>query len=422
MMRAATVAALRSARAGRKSRSPGCAIISSPRGCGVSRTRSNCWPKSPSPSNGRQKPISRPRHKAPKQFSTSPTRHCQEISPSNARRRSIWRGSEATMPEMTLVQAVNLALARAMAEDASVLVVGEDVGAEGGVFRATEGLLRRFGADRVLDTPLAEGVIAGLSVGLAAQGFRPVSEIQFTGFIYPTIDQLVNHAARLRTRTRGRLTCPMVMRSPYGAGIRAVEHHSESPEAMFVHVPGLRVVIPSSPARAYGLLLAAIRDPDPVVFLEPTRLYRAAREEVEDNGAALPLDTCFVLREGSDITLVTWGATTKETLAAADWLEADGVSTEVVDVATLKPLDGDGLLASVAKTGRCVIVHEAPLTGGVGAEIAARIAERGLVSLLAPIERVAGWDTVMPLPRLEQQYLPSEARILAAARRVLAYQ
>jgi 2-oxoisovalerate dehydrogenase E1 component beta subunit len=326
------------------------------------------------------------------------------------------------MSEITLVQAVNLALARAMADDASVLVLGEDVGAEGGVFRATEGLIERFGAERVLDTPLAENVIAGLSVGLAARGFRPVSEIQFTGFIYPTIDQLANHASRLRNRTRGRLTCPMVMRSPCGGGIRAVEHHSESPEAMFAHIPGLRVVVPSSPARAYGLLLAAIRDPDPVVFLEPTRLYRASREAVEDDGAALPLDKCFVLREGTDITFITWGSTTKETLSAADRLEAEGVSVEVVDVATLKPLDTEGLLASVAKTGRCVIAHEAPLTGGVGAEIAARIAERGLVSLLAPIERVAGWDTVMPLYRLEQQYLPSEARILAAARRVLAYQ
>ena len=326
------------------------------------------------------------------------------------------------MPEITLVQAVNLALARAIAEDASVLVVGEDVGAEGGVFRATEGLLQRFGADRVLDAPLAEGVIAGLSVGLAAQGFRPVSEIQFTGFIYPTIDQLVNHAARLRTRTRGRLTCPMVMRSPYGAGIRAVEHHSESPEAMFVHMPGLRVVIPSSPARAYGMLLAAIRDPDPVVFLEPTRLYRAAREEVEDDGAALPLDRCFVLREGTDITFLTWGAMINVTLAASDTLAGERISVEVIDLATLKPLDSDSILASVAKTGRCVIIHEAPLTGGFGAEIAAKIAERGLVSLLAPIERVAGWDTVMPLPRLEQYYLPSEARIVAAARRILAYQ
>jgi 2-oxoisovalerate dehydrogenase E1 component beta subunit len=326
------------------------------------------------------------------------------------------------MPEITLVEAVNLALARAMAEDATVLVLGEDVGVDGGVFRATDGLLKRFGKERVLDTPLAENVIAGMSVGLAAQGFRPVAEIQFSGFIYPTIDQLANHASRLRNRTRGRLSCPMVVRSPSGGGIRAVEHHSESPEAMFAHIPGLRVVVPSSPLRAYGLLLAAIRDPDPVVFLEPTRLYRASREEVGDDGTALPLDRCFVLREGTDITLVTWGATTKEVLAAAETLAAEGVSPEVIDVATLKPLDTDGLLESVAKTGRCVIVHEAPLTCGVGAEIAARIAERGLVSLLAPIERVAGWDTVMPLYRLEQQYLPSEARILAAVRRVLAYQ
>jgi len=326
------------------------------------------------------------------------------------------------MPEINLVQAVNLALARAMAEDDNVLVLGEDVAAEGGVFRATDGLLTRFGPGRVFDTPLAENAIAGLSVGLAAQGFRPVAEIQFTGFIYPAIDQLVNHASRLRTRTRGRLTCPMVVRSPAGGGIRAIEHHSESPEAMFAHIPGLRVVIPSSPARAYGLLLAAIHDPDPVVFLEPTRLYRAAREEVEDDGAALPLDRCFVLREGNDITFVTWGAMIKETLAAADTLAADGISVEVIDVATLKPLDSDSILASVAKTGRCVIIHEAPLTGGFGGEIAARVAERGLVSLLAPIERVAGWDTVMPLPRLEQYYLPGEARIVDAARRILAYQ
>jgi pyruvate dehydrogenase E1 component beta subunit len=325
------------------------------------------------------------------------------------------------MPEINLVQAVNMGLARAMADDPAVLVLGEDVAAEGGVFRATDGLLKRFGPDRVLDTPLAEGAIAGVSVGLAAQGFRPVAEIQFTGFIYPAIDQLVNHASRLRTRTRGRLSCPMVVRSPCGGGIRAIEHHSESPEAMFAHMPGLRVVIPASPARAYGLLLAAIRDPDPVVFLEPTRLYRAAREEVEDDGAALPLDRVFVLREGTDITLVAWGAMVREALAAADRLAAEGISAEIVDVATLKPLDTEGLLASVGKTGRCVIVHEAPLSGGLGGEIAARLAERALVSLLAPIERVAGWDTVMPLPRLEQHYLPSEARILAAARRALAY-
>ena len=326
------------------------------------------------------------------------------------------------MTEITLVQAVNLALARAMEADRSVIVLGEDVATDGGVFRATDGLLARFGEARVLDTPLAEAAIAGLSVGLAAQGFRPVAEIQFTGFIYPAIDQMVNHASRLRTRTRGRLTCPMVLRSPCGGGIHVPEHHSESPEAMFAHVPGLRVVIPSSPARAYGLLLAAIRDPDPVVFLEPTRLYRAVKEDVADDGQALPLDRAFVLRDGTDLTLVTWGAMVTETLAAADTLAAEGVDSEVIDLATLKPLDADTLLASVTKTGRCVIVHEAPLTGGFGAEVAARLAERALTSLLAPIERVTGYDIVMPLPRLEHHDMPGEARILAAARRALAYQ
>jgi 2-oxoisovalerate dehydrogenase E1 component beta subunit len=325
------------------------------------------------------------------------------------------------MAEMTLVQAVNLALARAMQDDPSVVVLGEDVGADGGVFRATDGLLSRFGPRRVLDTPLAEAAIAGIAVGLAAQGFRPVAEIQFTGFIHPAIDQLANHASRLRNRTRGRLTCPLVVRSPGGGGIRAVEHHSESPEAMFAHIPGLRVVIPSSPARAYGLLLAAIRDPDPVVFLEPTRLYRAVKEAVVDDGRALPLDRCFVLREGSDLTLVSWGAMLRETMAAAERLAAEGASAEVIDLATLKPLDAATILASVEKTGRCVIVQEAPLTAGLGAEIAARIAERGLLSLRAPVERVAGWDTVMPLPRLEHLYMPDESRILAAARRALAF-
>lgn len=325
------------------------------------------------------------------------------------------------MTEITLVQAVNLALARAMTEDAHVVVLGEDVGADGGVFRATDGLLRRFGPERVLDTPLAEAAIAGMSIGLAAQGFRPVAEIQFTGFIYSAIDQLANHASRLRTRTRGRLTCPLVLRSPCGGGVRAVEHHSESPEAMFAHIPGLRVVIPSSPRRAYGLLLAAIRDPDPVVFLEPTRLYRAFREEVADDGAEQLLDRSLVLREGRDLTLVAWGAMVREALEAAEALSPEGVSTEVIDVATLKPLDAETILASVRKTGRCIIVHEAPLTGGFGGEIAARLAEHGLMSLLAPIERVAGYDTVMPLPRLEQVYLPSVARITAAARRAMAY-
>jgi 2-oxoisovalerate dehydrogenase E1 component beta subunit len=325
------------------------------------------------------------------------------------------------MAEITLVQAITLALARAMAEDVRVLVLGEDVGLDGGVFRATDGLFKRFGPERVFDTPLAEAAIAGVSVGLAAQGFRPVAEIQFTGFIYPAIDQLVNHASRLRTRTRGRLTCPMVLRSPCGGGVRAVEHHSESPEAMFAHIPGLRVVIPSSPRRGYGLLLAAIRDVDPVVFLEPTRLYRAFREEVADDGASLALDRCFVLREGKDVTLVAWGGMVREALAAAEALAQEGVSAEVVDVATLKPLDAETIIASVGKTGRCVIAQEAALTGGFAGEIAARLAERGLMSLIAPIERVAGYDTVMPLPRLEQLYLPDAARIAAAARRAMAY-
>ena len=325
------------------------------------------------------------------------------------------------MPETTLVGAVTMALARAMDEDEQVVVLGEDVGVNGGVFRATQGLQERFGPERVIDTPLAELAIGGVAVGMAAAGLRPIAEIQFMGFIYPTIDQIVNHAARLRHRTRGRLSCPMVLRAPFGGGIHAPEHHSESTEAMFAHVPGLRVVIPSSPQRAYGLLLAAIRDPDPVIFLEPKRIYRATKQEVDDDGTAMALDDCFVLREGRDITLVTWGAMVQETLRAADTLREEGVAAEVIDVATLKPLDAATILGSIERTGRCVIVHEAALTAGFGAEIAARIAEKGLLSLLAPIERVAGYDTVMPLLKLENHYLPSETRILAAARRALAF-
>lgn len=320
------------------------------------------------------------------------------------------------MPEVTLVDAINLALARAMEEDPNVVVLGEDVGVNGGVFRATAGLQQRFGPERVIDTPLAELLISGLCVGMAAQGLKPVGEIQFMGFIYPCIDQLVNHASRLRNRTQGRLSCPMVLRTPCGAGIRAPEHHSESTEAMLAHIPGLRVVTPSSAERAYGLLLAAIRDPDPVVFLEPTRIYRAVKGEVEDNGDALPLDVAFVLREGRDVTMVTWGAMVKETTSAAEELDAEGIDAEVIDLATLKPYDEATVLASVAKTGRCVVVHEAARTGGFGAEIAALIAERALLSLLAPVTRVTGYDTIVPLPRLEQHYMPSVDRIVAAAR------
>lgn len=326
------------------------------------------------------------------------------------------------MAAITLVESVNLALARALADDENVIVFGEDVGVDGGVFRATLGLLQRFGPERVLDTPLSEALLAGMAVGMAAEGLRPVAEIQFMGFVYPALDQIINHAARMRHRTRSRLTCPMVLRMPHGGGIHAPEHHSESTEALFAHIPGLRVVIPSSPARAYGLLLAAIRDPDPVIFLEPTRIYRMVREEVADDGQAAPLDACFVLRDGSDITLVSWGAMMQETLAAADQLAEEGINAEVVDCATLKPLDMTTILESVTKTGRCVIVHEAARTGGIGAEIAANLAEEGLLSLKGPVARVTGYDCVIPLPRLERSYIPDTARILEAAHRTLEYQ
>ncbi len=324
------------------------------------------------------------------------------------------------MPAVTLVEAVTMALAHEMARDPSVIVLGEDVGVNGGVFRATLGLFERFGPERVIDTPLDETTIAGLAVGLAAMGMRPVAEAQFEGFIFPMIDHVVNHAARLRTRTRGRMSCPLVVRAPWGGGIRAPEHHSDAPEALFAHIPGLRVVIPSSPSRAYGLLLAAIRDPDPVIFFEPKRIYRQYKEEVPDDGEALPLDTCFVLRDGSDLTLITWGAHVKETLEAADLLEAEGIAAEVIDVATLKPLDFATIHESVRKTGRCVIVHEAARHCGVGAEIAARLAEEALYDLQAPVARVTGYDVPIPLFRLEMKYLPSVERIVAAARRLLA--
>ena len=304
------------------------------------------------------------------------------------------------MAQITLIEAVTQALAWEMQHDPSVVVLGEDVGVNGGVFRATQGLIEKFGADRVIDTPLDETTIAGITVGLAAQGMKPVAEAQFEGFIYAMLEQIICHAARMRNRTRGRITMPAVWRAPWGGGIRAPEHHSEANEALFTNVPGLRVVLPSSPARAYGLLLASIRDPDPVIFFEPKRIYRQYKEEVPDDGEALPLDVCFVLRDGSDVTLVTWGAQVKETLEAADVLAEQGISAEVIDVATLKPLDFDTIHESVRKTGRCVIVHEAPRTAGFGAEIAARLAEHALYDLLAPVERVTGYDVHIPLFRL----------------------
>ena len=326
------------------------------------------------------------------------------------------------MAELSLVEAVRTGLARAMTDDDTVMVLGEDVGVDGGVFRATDGLLARFGPDRVVDMPISEALFCGLAVGLGAQGFRPVVEFQFLGFLYPGLDQLLNHASRLRNRTRSRLSCPIVIRSVWGGGIGAPEHHSEATEALLAHIPGLRVVMPSSPARAYGLLLAAIADPDPVVFLEPARRYRSQREEVVDDGVAIPLDRCVVLRPGDDLTLLSWGATIGEVLEAAAVLAVDdGVNAEVIDVCSVKPLDTDTILSSVARTGRCVIVHEAARSGGVGAEIAAVLADEGLTSLLAPVTRVTGYDTVVPLARLEDAYLPDVDRILVAARGALEF-
>ncbi len=315
------------------------------------------------------------------------------------------------MADITLVEAVTQALAYELAHDENVIVFGEDVGKNGGVFRATAGLQDQFGERRVFDSPLAESMIAGLAVGMSVQGLKPVAEFQFMGFIYPAMNQIIAHAARMRNRTRGRLHCPIVFRAPFGGGIRAPEHHSESTEALFAHIPGLQVVIPSSPKRAYGLLLAAIRNPDPVIFLEPKRIYRLVKQPVADDGKALPLGKCFTLQEGDDVTLVSWGASMHETLQAAKQLSEEGVSCDVIDVATIKPLDIETILVSVEKTGRCVIVHEGAKTCGVGAEISAQIMENSMSDLLAPVQRITGYDVVMPYFQLEKNYLPSILRI-----------
>jgi 2-oxoisovalerate dehydrogenase E1 component beta subunit len=320
------------------------------------------------------------------------------------------------MPKVTMIEAIAMAQAWELAHDPSVVVLGEDVGRSGGVFRATVGLFEKFGAERVQDTPLAENMIAGMCVGMAAQGMRPVAEIQFMGFVYPAIDQIVNHMSRMRHRTRGRLSCPVVIRMPHGGGIHAPEHHSESVESMLAHIPGIRVVCPSSPARAYGLLLAAIRDPDPVIFLEPVRIYRLAKQEVADDGAALSLDVCYTLREGEDVTIVTWGAMSADVMKAAEQLASQGIDAEVIDLTSISPIDSETILDSVTKTGRLVIVHEAARNCGVGAEVAAIVAEHAFYDLVAPIQRVTGFDTVMPLYRLENDYIPSIPRIIDAVK------
>jgi len=320
---------------------------------------------------------------------------------------------------VTMVDALNLAMRRAMIEDDNVVMLGEDIATNGGVFRVTEGLKDTFGVRRVMDTPLSETLIAGMAVGLATQGIRPVAEIQFMGFIYSIMEHVVSHASRMRNRTRGRLTCPLVIRAPFGGGIHAPEHHSESTEAMFAHIPGLRVVIPSSPGRAYGLLLGAIRSNDPVLFLEPKRIYRSFKQNLVDTGQALPLDSCFVLKEGTDITLVSFGAMIQETLEVAKTLEAEGVSTEVIDVASIKPLDSLTIVDSVKKTGHCIIIHEAAQSYGPAGEIIARIQEEAFFYLRAPVGRVCGFDIPMPYFKNENMYMPDQMQILECAHKTL---
>jgi pyruvate dehydrogenase E1 component beta subunit len=319
--------------------------------------------------------------------------------------------TESDTQSLTLVQAVRDGLYCEMNREEDVIVMGEDVGENGGVFRATQDLIDEFGDQRVIDTPLAESGIVGTAVGMAAYGLRPVAEIQFLGFIYPAFDQIVSHAARLRTRSRGRFTCPLVVRAPYGGGIRAPEHHSESTEAFFTHQPGLKVVIPSTPSDTKGLLASAIRDPDPVVFLEPKLIYRAFREDVPEEPYTVPLGEAAVRREGSDVSVYTWGAMTRPTLEAAENLAEEGIDCEVVDLRTLSPMDEETITESFQKTGRAVVVHEAPKTGGLAGEVIATLQEDVLLYQEAPIGRVTGFDVPFPLYALEDYYLPEAARI-----------
>jgi pyruvate dehydrogenase E1 component beta subunit len=322
---------------------------------------------------------------------------------------------------MTMVQALNLALRQEMAKDDRVILLGEDVGVDGGVFRVTDGLIETFGEERVLDTPLAEAGIAGMSIGMAVYGLRPVCEMQFSGFSYQAFHQIENHAARLRWRSQGRLSVPMVLRAPYGGGVRALEHHSESREAYYAHTPGLKMVMPSGPRNARALLVSAIRDPDPVIFFEPKAIYRAYREEVPEEEETLPIGRSQVVREGRDLTIVTYGAMVRPVLAAAEDLHSkDGAEAEVIDLLTVSPLDDTLFTASARKTGRVMVVHEAPRSFGPGAEIIARLVEKSFYYLEMPIARVTGYDVVMPLFSREKHYLPHADRVLEAARKLLS--
>jgi len=325
------------------------------------------------------------------------------------------------MAKLTMVQALNLALQQEMAKDDGVIVLGEDVGLDGGVFRVTDGLIQKFGEQRVLDTPLAESGIIGFAIGMAIYGLKPVAEMQFSGFIYEGFHQIESHASRMRHRSQGRFSVPLVIRAPYAGGVRALEHHSESREAYFAHTPGLKMVIPSGPRNARALLVSAIRDPDPVIFFEPKSIYRAFREDVPDEEETFPIGKAQIAREGKDVTLITYGAMVRPTLEAAETLKAqDGVEAEVIDLLTISPLDDETFAASARKTGRVVIVHEAPRSFGPGAEIVSRLIEKSFWYLEAPIARVAGADIIFPLFSREKEYLPGAERIVRAARETLA--
>jgi pyruvate dehydrogenase E1 component beta subunit len=326
------------------------------------------------------------------------------------------------MPQLNLVEAINQALRQEMARDERVLVLGEDVGFNGGVFRVTDGLQKQFGAERVIDTPLSEAGIIGTSIGLAMAGMRPVPEIQFEGFLGPGYDQLCTQAARCRTRTRGSLTCPLTVRCPIGGGIHAPELHGDSPEAVYAHTPGLKVVIPSRPYDAKGLLISAIRDEDPVIFFEPKRVYRSFKEEVPEEEYTVPLGKAQVLDgyEGENVTVISWGAMIHDCMKALDALP-DNISAELIDLRTIYPIDVETIVESVKKTGRAVIVHEAPKTGGWGAEIATLIQEHCFLYLEAPVQRVAGYDAPMPYYKLEKQYMPSVATIVSCIRDCMMY-
>ena len=325
------------------------------------------------------------------------------------------------MAKMNMVEAINVGLMDEMESDPSVVVLGEDVGREGGVFRVTDGLQAKFGSDRVIDTPLAESGIVGVAFGLAVKGLKPVAELQFMGFLPPALDQLISHISRIRNRSRGRYTAPMVIRMPYGGGIHAPEHHSESMEAILAHIPGIKVVIPATPSDAKGLIVSAIRDPDPVLFCEPKRVYRAIKEEIPDGENPVPIGEAKVIQEGSDVTAICWGAMVREVLRASEQIKGEGINLEVIDLRTISPMDDETIISSVKKTGRVVIIHEAPKTCGLGAEIIARINEKALLSLEAPVERVTGYDTAVPLMKMESDYLPSPERIIRGIRKVMAF-